>query len=126
MGGSQNRTKWLSATGIINKTQKKNKIFCIVEIGGELSNNKGINRKGGGLSAIALTEKDKKDLIRIVKNNNGEYIDLYSKKGGIINPLQIRYIAGDDEESDTKETDCPLAKHLSFLEAFFKSAEKDS
>ena len=40
----------------------------------------------------------------------------------IINPLQIRFIAGDDEESDTKETDCPLAKHLGFLEAFFKTA----
>ena len=59
---------------------------------------------------------------KIVKANNGEYIDLYSKKGGIINPLQIRFIAGDDEESDTKETDCPLAKHLGFLEAFFKTA----
>ena len=59
---------------------------------------------------------------KIVKANNGEYIDLYSKKGGIINPLQIRFIAGDDEETDTKETDCPLAKHLGFLEAFFKTA----
>ena len=59
---------------------------------------------------------------KIVKANNGEYIDLYSKKGGIINPLQIRFIAGDDDESDTKETDCPLAKHLGFLEAFFKTA----
>ena len=29
---------------------------------GELSNNKGINRKGGGLSARALTDKDKEDL----------------------------------------------------------------
>lgn len=57
----------------------------------------------------------------LVHANDGEYIDLYSKKGGIINPLQIRYIAT-DEEADTKETDCPLAKHLGFLEAFFKSA----
>ena len=57
---------------------------------------------------------------KLVKNNGGEYIDLYSKKGGIINPLQIRYIS--NEEDDTKESDCPLAKHLGFLEAFFKSA----
>lgn len=57
---------------------------------------------------------------KLVKANNGEYIDLYSKKGGMINPLQIRYIPSDEE--DTKETDCPLAKHLGFLEAFFKSA----
>ncbi len=59
---------------------------------------------------------------KIVKANHGEYIDLYSKTGGIINPLQIRYIPSDDEEHDTKETDCPLAKHLGFLEAFFKTA----
>src|SRR5574344_1412966 len=62
---------------------------------------------------------------KIVESNNGEYIDLYSKKGGIINPLQIRFIPSDDEEKDTKETDCPLAKHLGFLEAFFKSAFED-
>jgi pyruvate kinase len=33
-----------------------------VRIGGDLSNNKGINRQGGGLSAPALTEKDIGDL----------------------------------------------------------------
>ncbi len=60
---------------------------------------------------------------KLVKQNGGEYIDLYSKKGGIINPLQIRYIASDDE--DTKEIDCPLAKHIGFLEAFFKSSFED-
>jgi pyruvate kinase len=38
------------------------KIFTLVEEGGELSNNKGINRKGGGLSAPALTEKDMEDI----------------------------------------------------------------
>ena len=58
----------------------------------------------------------------LVSANGGEYIDLYSKKGGIINPLQIRYIPSDDEDKETKETDCPLAKHLGFLEAFFKTA----
>jgi len=39
-----------------------NAIHCEVIEGGELSNNKGINRLGGGLSAEALTEKDKADL----------------------------------------------------------------
>jgi len=38
------------------------KIFCNVEVGGKLSNNKGVNRQGGGLSAGALTEKDKQDI----------------------------------------------------------------
>jgi pyruvate kinase len=41
---------------------KGNKIFCVVLSGGELSNNKGINLEGGGLSAEALTEKDKADI----------------------------------------------------------------
>jgi pyruvate kinase len=38
------------------------RILCVVEQGGPLSNNKGINRKGGGLTAPALTEKDKQDI----------------------------------------------------------------
>ena len=38
------------------------RIFCLVEQGGELSNNKGINRKGGGLTAPALTGKDVEDI----------------------------------------------------------------
>ena len=37
-------------------------IHCTVVVGGELSNNKGINRAGGGLSAEALTDKDKEDI----------------------------------------------------------------
>lgn len=39
-----------------------NVIETKVIIGGTLSNNKGINRKGGGLSAPALTEKDRQDI----------------------------------------------------------------
>ena len=37
-------------------------VICKVVRGGVLSNNKGINRKGGGLTAPALTEKDKEDI----------------------------------------------------------------
>ena len=37
-------------------------IVCKVVRGGVLSNNKGINRKGGGLTAPALTDKDKEDI----------------------------------------------------------------
>ncbi|MBC7501983.1 MAG: pyruvate kinase [Herminiimonas sp.] len=37
-------------------------IHTTVKIGGELSNNKGINRMGGGLSAPALTAKDMEDI----------------------------------------------------------------
>jgi len=38
------------------------RVSCVVEQGGPLSNNKGINRKGGGLTAPALTEKDMADI----------------------------------------------------------------
>jgi len=40
-----------------------NRIDTRVTIGGPLSNNKGINRQGGGLSAAALTEKDRADIV---------------------------------------------------------------
>ena len=39
-----------------------NKVHTEVTVAGKLSNNKGINRLGGGLSAEALTEKDKEDI----------------------------------------------------------------
>jgi pyruvate kinase len=42
-------------------------IHCKVVQGGVLSNNKGINRKGGGLSAAALTDKDREDIITAAK-----------------------------------------------------------
>ncbi len=37
-------------------------IHTEVIVGGDLSNNKGINKRGGGISAEALTEKDKEDI----------------------------------------------------------------
>ncbi|MGL5007841.1 MAG: pyruvate kinase [Plesiomonas sp.] len=45
------------------------KVFTEVTVGGPLSNNKGINKLGGGLSAEALTEKDKADIITAAKIN---------------------------------------------------------
>jgi pyruvate kinase len=41
---------------------KGTEVHCVVVRGGVLSNNKGINRKGGGLTAPALTDKDKEDI----------------------------------------------------------------
>ena len=37
-------------------------VHTVVRIGGELSNNKGINKQGGGLTAPALTAKDMEDI----------------------------------------------------------------
>jgi len=42
-------------------------VRCIVTVGGILSNSKGINRQGGGLSADALTDKDRADIDYIAK-----------------------------------------------------------
>jgi pyruvate kinase len=41
---------------------KGSEIHCVIGYTCELSDNKGINLKGGGLSAPALTDKDKKDI----------------------------------------------------------------
>ena len=43
------------------------RILTKVTSGGRLSNNKGINRMGGGLSAPALTDKDREDIKTAVK-----------------------------------------------------------
>lgn len=43
------------------------RVYTEVTMGGPLSNNKGINKLGGGLSAEALTEKDKADIITAAK-----------------------------------------------------------
>jgi pyruvate kinase len=48
-------------------------IHTAVKVGGELSNNKGINRQGGGLTAPALTAKDMED-IRTAMAIGVEYI----------------------------------------------------
>ena len=48
---------------VLNVSKVKGRqVYCTVEHGGILSNNKGINRKGGGLSAPALTNKDIEDI----------------------------------------------------------------
>ncbi|WP_206485808.1 pyruvate kinase [Thalassotalea sp. G2M2-11] len=44
-------------------------VFTEVTVGGPLSNNKGINRQGGGLTAPALTTKDKEDIKTAAKIN---------------------------------------------------------
>jgi pyruvate kinase len=48
-------------------------VICRVVAGGELGDNKGINRQGGGLSAAALTEKDRED-IRIAARMQADYL----------------------------------------------------
>ncbi len=48
-------------------------IYTTVRMGGELSNNKGINKQGGGLTAPALTGKDMED-IRTAMSFHADYV----------------------------------------------------
>ena len=72
------------------------KIFTTVKIGGELSNNKGINRQGGGLSAPALTSKDMED-IKTALLFEADYIAVSFPKNptDMIMARQLAVIAGE-------------------------------
>lgn len=48
-------------------------VHTTVKLGGELSNNKGINKQGGGLTAPALTAKDMED-IRTAMSFQADYV----------------------------------------------------
>ncbi|MBL8487164.1 MAG: pyruvate kinase [Rhodocyclaceae bacterium] len=56
-------------------------IRCTVRHGGELSNNKGINKQGGGLSAPALTPKDMED-IRTAADLRVDFVAVSFPKSG--------------------------------------------
>lgn len=51
------------------------KIHSVVKTGGVLSSNKGLNRLGGGLSAQAITEKDKQDIL-FASKHEADYVAL--------------------------------------------------
>ncbi|MCW5619182.1 MAG: pyruvate kinase, partial [Nitrosomonas sp.] len=76
-------------------TVSNNQIFCVVEQGGVLSNNKGINRKGGGLSAPALTGKDIED-IKVAAEMNADYLAVSFVKSGddVRKAREMLYAAG--------------------------------
>jgi pyruvate kinase len=56
-------------------------VHTVVRHGGVLSNNKGINRQGGGLTAPALTPKDIED-IRTAAKINADYLAVSFPKSG--------------------------------------------
>lgn len=58
----------LAVEGVTGK-----EIICRVISGGDLSNNKGINRMGGGLSAAAITDKDRAD-IKVAAEIQADYV----------------------------------------------------
>jgi pyruvate kinase len=54
---------------------KGDQVHTTVKLGGELSNNKGINKQGGGLTAPALTAKDMDD-IRTAMSFQADYVEM--------------------------------------------------
>ncbi len=56
-------------------------VRCVVRQGGVLSNNKGINRQGGGLTAPALTPKDMED-VRTAVALQADYLAVSFPKSG--------------------------------------------
>jgi pyruvate kinase len=73
-----------------------NEIFTTVKIGGELSNNKGINRQGGGLTAPALTAKDMED-IKTAMSFQADYLAISFPKSATDMEMarQLANIAGE-------------------------------
>ena len=73
-----------------------NEIYTTVKIGGELSNNKGINRQGGGLTAPALTAKDMED-IKTAMSFQADYIAVSFPKNATDMEMarQLSNIAGE-------------------------------
>ena len=71
-------------------------IYTVVRIGGELSNNKGINRQGGGLTAPALTSKDMED-IRTAMSFQADYVAVSFPKSAtdMVMARQLANIAGE-------------------------------
>jgi pyruvate kinase len=57
------------------------RIHCVVKAGGELSNRKGVNRQGGGISAPALTDKDFED-IRLAAELGIDYLAVSFARDG--------------------------------------------
>jgi pyruvate kinase len=71
-------------------------ICTTVKVGGELSNNKGINRQGGGLTAPALTAKDMED-IKTAMSFQADYLAISFPKSATDMEMarQLANIAGE-------------------------------
>jgi pyruvate kinase len=91
--------KLLLNDGLIELTVDKvvgHEIFTTVKVGGVLSNNKGINRQGGGLTAPALTAKDMED-IKTAMSFQADYLAISFPKSATDMEMarQLANIAGE-------------------------------
>lgn len=70
------------------------KINCEVVMGGELSSNKGINLQGGGISAPALTDKDRVDIKHAIELDVDYLAISFARSADDINAAKKLFIEG--------------------------------
>jgi pyruvate kinase len=107
------------------KSVEGTRVNTVVTVAGPLSNNKGINRKGGGLTAPALTDKDKEDIVTAAKigvdylavsfPRNGEdlkYARKLAKEAGFKPRIVAKVERAETVESDEAIDDIVLASDV--------------
>ena len=98
-----------------------NQIHCRVVLGGELSGKKGINLQGGGLSAGALTEKDRADLLHAARLG-ADYFAVSFVRG----PEDIREARGLLEQAGSNAAiiaKCERAEALNNIEGIIEASD---
>ncbi len=103
---------------------EQSRIHCIVVNGGKLSNNKGINLQGGGLSAPALTEKDKHD-IKLAAEMNVDYlaVSFVRSKEDLDEARRLMEAAGGSAAILSKIERAEVVKQPALLEKIIKASD---
>ncbi len=96
-------------------------VDCEVITGGELSDSKGINLQGGGLSAGALTDKDKIDLLHAVKIG-ADFIAI-SFPRGVDDIRQARKLMGEANSHAHLIAKIERAEALDNIEEIFEASD---
>jgi len=99
-------------------------VICEVITGGELKSRKGINKKGGGLTAPALTKKDKED-IRFAAELKVDYIAVSFPRSAEDMEQARRLVrrAGCQAQLIAKVERAEAVKNLKTLEALVKASD---
>ncbi|GAB4406046.1 MAG: pyruvate kinase [Rhodoferax sp.] len=103
---------------------RDNAIHTTVRIGGELSNNKGINKQGGGLSAPALTAKDMED-IRTAMSFKADYVAVSFPKNATDMEMarQLCTIAAPDDHRPGLIAKIERAEAIAHLEEILQASD---
>jgi pyruvate kinase len=104
---------------------KGEQVLTTVKLGGELSNNKGINKQGGGLTAPALTAKDMED-IKTAMSFQADYLAVSFPKNATDMEMarQLANVAGADyRHKPGMIAKIERAEAIPHLEAILKASD---